>query len=349
MKRIPKWFIGEFFGTFLLVFFGCGSVCAAVLTGAQVGVFQVAIVWGLGIATAIYLTGAPSGAHLNPAVTVSMAAWSDFPRCRVAPYVATQLLGAFAAAAVLYFIFSDALVVFEKANHLVRGQPGSEASAMVFGEFFPSPGGHPLTVEAQARMSPLAAFGAEVIGTAILLLVIFCTTDARNAARPQVLTAATIGLTITLLISLLGPLTMACFNPARELRASRVFLACWLGHHPIPGKWDRMVDGLYSGAAAGRFARRSDLYCLVQAGIPSCGIRAPPLSWPTLLRANLDRSRAQRWRSVRCAVLRWRRCNHHSLQSRKATKRGQRAEATSCDGKNGSCRSIDPRLNSHSY
>ena len=149
--------------------------------------------WGLGIATAIYLTGALSGAHLNPAVTVSMAPWSDFPRCRVAPYVATQLLGAFAGAAVLYFIFSDALVVFENANHLVRGQTGSEASAMVFGEFFPSPGGHPLTDGARARMSPLAAFGAEVIGTAILLLVIFCTTDARNAARPQVLTAATIG------------------------------------------------------------------------------------------------------------------------------------------------------------
>jgi glycerol uptake facilitator protein len=84
------------------------------LTGAQVGVFQVAIVWGLGIATAIYPTGALSGAHLNPAVTVSMAAWADFPRCRVVPYVATQLLGAFAAAAVLYFIFRDALVVFEK-------------------------------------------------------------------------------------------------------------------------------------------------------------------------------------------------------------------------------------------
>ena len=49
MRRVPRWFTGEFFGTFLLVFFGCGSVCAAVTTGAQVGVFQVAIVWGWGL------------------------------------------------------------------------------------------------------------------------------------------------------------------------------------------------------------------------------------------------------------------------------------------------------------
>lgn len=108
MKGIPRWFTGEFFGTFLLVFFGCGSVCAAVLTGAQVGVFQVAIVWGLGIATAIHLTGALSGAHLNPAVTVGTAVWSDFPKKRVAPYIVTQMLGAFVGAAVLYLLFGDA-------------------------------------------------------------------------------------------------------------------------------------------------------------------------------------------------------------------------------------------------
>ena len=228
MKAIPKWFTGEFFGTFLLVFFGCGSVCAAVLTSAQVGVFQVAIVWGLGIATAIYLTGGLSGAHLNPAVTISMAVWSDFPKKRVAPYLVTQVLGAFAGAAVLYFIFSDALDTFEKANHIVRGLPGSEASAMVFGEYFPNPGGHPLTEEARLRMSLLAAFGAEIIGTAVLLLVIFCVTDERNKGRPGILTAATIGLTVTLLISLLGPLTMACFNPARDF-GPRLFsaLAGW--------------------------------------------------------------------------------------------------------------------------
>ena len=228
MKNIPAWLIGECFGTFLLVFFGCGSVCAAVTTGAQVGVFQVAIVWGLGIATAIYMTGALSGAHLNPAVTVSMAVWSDFPKRRVVPYCVAQFCGAFAAAAVLYVIFGGALQTFEQANGIVRGQPGSEASAMVFGEFFPNPGGHALTAAARGRMDHLAAFGAEVIGTAVLLLVIFCTTDERNKARPQLLTALTIGLTVTLLISLLGPLTMACFNPARDL-APRLFsaLAGW--------------------------------------------------------------------------------------------------------------------------
>ena len=160
--RWPGWFTGEFFGTFLLVFFGCGSVCAAVTTGAQVGVFQVAIVWGLGIATAIYLTGALSGAHLNPAVTVSMAVWSSFPKGRVLPYVVAQVCGAFVASAVLYFVFGDALREFEKANGIIRGQAGSEASAMVFGEFYPNPGGHPLTPEARLRMSAGAAFGAEV-------------------------------------------------------------------------------------------------------------------------------------------------------------------------------------------
>lgn len=225
---LPAWFIGELWGTFLLVFFGCGSVCAATTTGAQVGVFQVAIVWGLGIATAIHLCGALSGAHLNPAVTLSMAIWRRFPWKRVMPYVFAQFIGAFAAAAVLYIIFGDALKTFEARSGIVRGQPGSEASAMVFGEFFPNPGGHPLTMEMRQRMSLASAFGAEVVGTAILLLVIFGVTDERNKARPQVLTAAIIGLTVTLLISLLGPLTMACFNPARDL-APRVFsaLAGW--------------------------------------------------------------------------------------------------------------------------
>jgi glycerol uptake facilitator protein len=216
-RSIPDWMIGEGVGTFLLVFFGCGSVCAAVTTGAEVGVFQVAIVWGLGIATAIYLTAALSGAHLNPAVTISLAIWGGFPKGRIPGYILTQLVAAFLAAATLNVIFGGAIADFESRNHIVRGQPGSEASAMVFGEFYPNPSGEPLVQAEGRRMPEWRAFAAEMTGTAILLLVILCTTDPHNKDRPRVLTAATIGLTITMLISLFGPLTMACFNPARDL------------------------------------------------------------------------------------------------------------------------------------
>ena len=227
-KVIPAWVVGEFAGTFILVFFGCGSVAAAVTTGAEVGVFQVAIVWGLGIATAIYLTAALSGAHLNPAVTISLAAWGRFPARRVPGYIMTQLGGAIAASALIFVIFGGAIREFEGKGGIVRGQPGSEASAMVFGEYYPNPAGRPLREANPGRMSQGRAFIAEVTGTALLLLVIFCTTDATNRHRPQILTAATIGLTVTMLISLLGPLTMACFNPARDF-GPRLFssLAGW--------------------------------------------------------------------------------------------------------------------------
>ncbi|HVU17393.1 MAG TPA: MIP family channel protein [Candidatus Didemnitutus sp.] len=216
-RRLPAWFVGEFFGTFILVFFGCGSVATAVLTGAQVGIFQVAIVWGIGIATAIYLTGGLSGAHLNPAVTIALATWSGFPWKGVPRYLAAQFLGAMAASALLFAIYHGTLASYEAANHITRGATGSEASAMIFGEYFPNPGGKPLTDAARLTVSASTAFLAEASGTAILLLVILGATHPRNAARPQILTAATIGLTITLLISLLGPLTMAAFNPARDL------------------------------------------------------------------------------------------------------------------------------------
>jgi len=227
---LPGWAIGEFCGTFLLVFFGCGSVATAVLLNAQVGIFQVAIVWGLGIGIAIHLTGGLSGAFLNPAVTVAMAAWHGFPWKKVPGYIVAQLLGAFAASAVLYIIYGGALAAFETAHGIVRGAPGSEASAMIFGEYFPSPGGHPLPLDSAAIITwPIALF-AEILGTAILVLVILGVTEERNPARPAGYAAMVIGLTITLLISLLGPLTMACFNPARDF-APRVFsaLAGWGG------------------------------------------------------------------------------------------------------------------------
>src|SRR5438132_7581253 len=80
--------VGEAVGTFLLVLFGTGSVAAAVLTGAQVRLWQVAVVWGFGVALAIYCSAAASGAHLNPAVSLAFALWrrDGFPRRRLLPY-----------------------------------------------------------------------------------------------------------------------------------------------------------------------------------------------------------------------------------------------------------------------
>ncbi|MEY2879839.1 MAG: Glycerol uptake facilitator protein, partial [Verrucomicrobiota bacterium] len=148
-------------------------------------------------------------------------------------YLAAQFAGAFAAAAVLHGMFAGPLAAYETAHALVRGAPGSEATAMIFGEFFPNPGGKPLDATARALVSPGAAFGIEVIGTAALVLVIFCVTDPRNSTRPRELTAATIGLTVTLLISIIGPLTMACFNPARDL-APRLWSALAGGWGSVP-------------------------------------------------------------------------------------------------------------------
>ncbi len=225
MKRM---LLGEFLGTALLVFFGCGSVAAAVTTGAQVGIFEVAIVWGLGIAIAIGLTAPLSGAHLNPAVTLAAAIWKKFPSRLLLPYWFAQLTGAFFAAILLHLIFSDSIHTFEKRQGVIRGTPGSEASAMVYGEYFPNPEGKALTPDSRERMTASRAFFAEVVGTALLVLVIFGLESGSPPVYPPGFRPVLIGLTVTLLISLLGPLTMCCLNPARDL-GPRLFssLAGW--------------------------------------------------------------------------------------------------------------------------
>src|SRR2546423_12497065 len=99
-------YLAEALGTFILVLFGCGAVHAAVLTGAQSGLWQVAIVWGMGVALAAYSVGGVSGAHINPAMTIALAVWRRFPWKLVGPYIAVQLGGAFLAAAALYTVYS---------------------------------------------------------------------------------------------------------------------------------------------------------------------------------------------------------------------------------------------------
>ena len=99
-------FLAELVGTFLLVFFGCGAVHAAVLMGAQSGLWQVAIVWGLVIAITVFALGRFSGAHLNPAVSIALAVWGKFPTRQVGTYILAQVLGAFLAACALFQMYS---------------------------------------------------------------------------------------------------------------------------------------------------------------------------------------------------------------------------------------------------
>ena len=227
--------LAEVLGTFLLVFFGIGSVHAAVITGAQVGLWQVAIVWGIGIALAIYATSAVSGAHLNPAITLALATYRGFPWRRVAPYMLAQLVGAVLAAAVLYGLFHNLIAAFEASKGLARGGVGSELSAMVYGEYFPNPAMLAATPALRAVSLPLAMF-AELLGTALLAFVVFALTDERNPGRPaSYLAPPCIGLTVSLLISILAPISQAGFNPARDFGPRLVaFIAGW-GSVAIPG------------------------------------------------------------------------------------------------------------------
>ncbi len=240
--------VAEWFGTLLLVLIGCGTVHAAVLLDAQSGVWQVAVVWGIAIMLAIFTVDSISGAHINPAMTIAFAVWGRHSRRLVLPYVFAQTLGAFTAAAILYYLFSGFIAAKELEKQLTRGEPESVVTAMCYGEYFPNPGGlaagnSPFDSvqhdKLRMRFSHGQAWIAEFLGTAILSIVVFSLTDASNNARPQSnLAPVFIGLTVSALISVLAPLTQAGFNPARDF-GPRFFayLAGW-GQVAIPGMSD---------------------------------------------------------------------------------------------------------------
>lgn len=237
--------LAEAFGTYLLVFFGCGSVHTAVLIGAQQGIWQVAIVWGVAIMLAIFLVGGVSGAHINPAMTLAFALWRGFPKSHVGPYLVSQLAGAILGAASLFLLFNPFLTEKERMKGVERGKPGSQITAMCYGEYFPNPGSlaagdEPFSQSAfddlQQRVPHATAFFAELLGTAILGFAVFAVTDLRNPGRPaNQQEPIFIGLTVAVLISVFGPLTQACFNPARDF-GPRLFaaIAGW-GPVALPG------------------------------------------------------------------------------------------------------------------
>ncbi len=240
--------LAEFFGTLILILLGCGAVHAAVLLDAQSGIWQVAVVWGVAIMLAIYTVNSISGSHINPAMTISLAVWGRHPWRHVVPYVASQTMGAFVAASLLFFFFSGFIAAKEAEKNVVRGEPGSVVTAMCYGEYYPNPGSlassdvpydPQVHEQLRSRFSHSQAFLAEFLGTAILAIVVFALTDPRNGAAPTSnLAPVFIGLTVSALISVIAPLTQACFNPARDF-GPRLFayLAGW-GQVAIPGLSD---------------------------------------------------------------------------------------------------------------
>lgn len=251
-------YVAELVGTFILVLFGTGSVAASVVTGAQVGLWQVAVVWGFGVSLAIYATASISGAHLNPAVSLAFAVLrpDEFPRSRLLPYWGAQVAGGVLAGAVVLATFSPFIDRFEDDRGLVRGEDGSQASAMVFGEYFPNPAVFGTDEDAFELVSPLMAMGIEAFGTGVLVFVIFALVDRWNRRGPGASMAPFfIGFTVAALISLFAPATQAGWNPARDFGPRIVaFLAGW-DSIAIPGPrngfWVYIVGPLLGGLVGG--------------------------------------------------------------------------------------------------
>lgn len=252
-----------------MVFAGTSVVAAAVLADAQAGLWQVAVAWAVGVSMAIYLTGAISGAHLNPAVSLAFAIFrhQDFPLRYLFPYWASQLLGAALAGLTVLLLYGSFIRRFEEQHGLHRSEPGSQLSAMMFGEYFPNPGMMGVDEAARALVSPWGAAAVEGVGTGILVLMIFALIDRRNSSlTAKYLAPVFIGLTVALLISMLAPLTMGGWNPARDFGPRLVaFFAGW-GETAIPGPsggfWAYIAGPLVGGplgAAVYEFLLRPSL------------------------------------------------------------------------------------------
>ncbi|WP_434339415.1 MIP/aquaporin family protein [Motilimonas cestriensis] len=208
--------LSEFIGTGLLIFFGVGCVAALVLTGATFGQWEISIIWGVGVAMAIYCSGGVSGAHLNPAVTIALTLSHGFDKRKVLPYIGSQLLGAFSAAALVYALYSNLFINYELTHNMVRGSQESLALAGIFSTY-PNP-----------LLSFGGAFAVELVITAVLMFVILALGDDRNGAANGAATPLLVGLLIAVIGGSLGPLTGFAMNPARDFGPKFfAYLAGW--------------------------------------------------------------------------------------------------------------------------
>lgn len=223
---IEKRAIAEFFGTFWLVFGGCGSaVLAAAYPNLGIGFAGVALAFGLTVLTMAFAIGHISGCHLNPAVSAGLVAGKRFPISDFLPYVVAQLAGAIAAAGVLYVIASG------KAGFSVTGGFASNGYG----------------VHSPGEYSLLACFVAEVVLTAFFLLVIMGATDSR---APKGFAPVAIGLCLTLIHLISIPITNTSVNPARSTGP-----ALFVGGWALQQLWLFWVAPILGGVIGGALYR----------------------------------------------------------------------------------------------
>lgn len=219
---LPKRAFAEFFGTFWLVFGGCGSaVLAAAFPQLGIGFYGVALAFGLTVLTMAYAIGHISGCHLNPAVSLGLVVGKRFPVSELLPYVIAQVIGGTLGAGVLYLIAS--------------GKAGFDVSAGFAsnGYGLHSPGGYSL----------LSCAIAELVLTAFFLMIIMGATDRR---APAGFAPIAIGLGLTL-IHLIGiPVTNLSVNPARSTGP-----AIYVGGWAISQLWLFWAAPLIGGAVGG--------------------------------------------------------------------------------------------------
>ncbi|MBA6156998.1 aquaporin Z [Tenacibaculum sp. S7007] len=188
-----KKYLAELFGTFWLVFGGCGSaIFAAAFPDLGIGFMGVALAFGLAVLTMAYAVGHISGGHFNPAVSLGLWAGGKFSTKEIIPYIISQLVGAILAASALYIIVSG------KASFETIG--GFAANG--YGEL--SPGGYSLS----------SAFIAEFLLTMFFLLIILGSTNER---APKGFAPIAIGLGLTLIHLISIPITNTSVNPARSM------------------------------------------------------------------------------------------------------------------------------------